>query len=62
MRWLAVWLLLTVVLLLGLLLGHRVASGTLLTRDDLAYLVLIPLAQVAALAALAYTNPRRFKR
>ncbi len=62
LRWFAVWLLLTAVFALGLALCRRIMGAALFSRDDLLYLAAVPLAQVAALAALAWTDPRRFKR
>jgi hypothetical protein len=59
LKWLAVWLLLAAVYLLVHLICRRAGGGALLTRDDLSYLLLVPLVQAVALAALAFTQPRR---
>jgi hypothetical protein len=64
-RWLAVWLLLTAVYGAALLLCRPLAGAPPFgpfSRSDLAGLLLVPPAQVAALAALAATNARRRKR
>jgi hypothetical protein len=60
-KWLAVWLLLTVVYLAGLLLCRPLTGQTLFRGADLVDLLLIPAAQVAALAALAVTARQRRK-
>ncbi len=62
MRWLAVWLLLTLVYLAALLVGRPLAGQLSFSRADLADLLLIPAAQVAALAALAATTRDRRDR
>lgn len=65
MRWLAVWLLLTAVYAAALLLCRPLAGAPAfgpLSRADLAGLLLVPPAQVAALAALAAANAQRRKR
>ena len=65
LRWLAVWLLLTVVYAAALVLCRPLAGAPPfgpLSRGDLANLLLIPAAQVAALAALAATHSERRKR
>jgi hypothetical protein len=61
-KWLAVWLLLTVVYLAALLLCRPLAGQLAFSRADLADLLLIPAAQVAALAALAAAARGRRKR
>jgi hypothetical protein len=59
-RWLAIWLLLIAVYAGVQLLCRLAARGTpLFQRADLAFLLLIPAAQVAALALLAFATPRR---
>jgi len=60
-RWLAVWLLLTAVYLAVLLLCRPLTGQPLFGRADLADLLLIPAAQVAALAALTVTARERRK-
>jgi hypothetical protein len=60
-RWLAVWLLLTAVYLAALLLCRPLNGQPLFGRADLVDLLLIPAAQVAALAALAVTARARRK-
>jgi hypothetical protein len=65
LRWLAVWLLLTVVYAAALVVCRPLAGAPAfgpLSRGDLANLLLIPAAQVAALAALAVTHSERRKR
>ena len=65
LRWLAVWLLLTVVYAAALVLCRPLAGAPPfgpLGRGDLADLLLIPAAQVIALAALAAANAERQKR
>jgi hypothetical protein len=65
LRWLAVWLLLTVVYAGALVLCRPLAGAPVfgqLSRGDLANLLLIPAAQVAALAALAATKAQRRQR
>lgn len=50
MRWLAVWLVLTGVFLAGQLVVPLLTGGSWsYTREDLAHLATIPLAQVAAI-------------
>ena len=64
-KWLAVWLLLTVVYAAALLLCRPLAGAPPFgpfSRADLAGLLLVPAAQVAALAALAAANSERRKR
>ncbi len=61
MRWLAVWLLLAAVYLAGLLVCRPLTGQALFGRADLVDLLLIPAAQVAALAALAVTARGRRK-
>jgi nitrate/nitrite transporter NarK len=57
MRWLAVWLVLTGVYLVGLLaLSLLVQGDWRLTRDDLAHLAAVPAAQVAALRIVSYVR------
>ena len=58
-RWLAVWLLLTAVYVAGLLLCRPLTGQALFSRADLVDLLLIPAAQVAALAAVAVTARQR---
>jgi hypothetical protein len=54
MRWLAVWILLTGVYFAGQLAAPLVTGGSWgFTRESLAHLVLVPLAQVAALWMVA---------
>jgi hypothetical protein len=60
MRWFAIWLLLTAVYAGVQLLCRLAARGTpLFQRADLAFLLVIPAAQVVALALLAFATPRR---
>lgn len=61
MKWLAVWLLLTAVYLGALALCHPLTGKPLFTRVDLVDTLLIPAAQVAALAALVATARQRRK-
>jgi nucleoside recognition membrane protein YjiH len=61
-RWLAVWLLLTAVYLAALALSRPLTGRSLFTSADLVDTLLIPAAQVAALAALAATASLRRKR
>jgi hypothetical protein len=54
MRWLAVWILLTGVYFAGQLAAPLVTGGSWgFTRESLAHLALVPLAQVAALWIVA---------
>ena len=62
MKWLAVWLLLTAVYLAALALCRPLTGQPLFTRVDLVDTLLIPAAQVAALAAVAATARLRRKR
>ncbi|HEY6323457.1 MAG TPA: hypothetical protein VJA16_18100 [Thermoanaerobaculia bacterium] len=62
MKWLAIWLLLTAVYLAALALCHPLTGQPLFTSVDLVDLLLIPAAQVAALAAVAATARLRRKR
>jgi hypothetical protein len=61
-KWLAVWLLLTAVYLAALALCRPLTGQPLLTSVDLVDVLLIPAAQVAALAAVAATARLRRKR
>ena len=57
MRWLAVWLVLTAVYLIGLLALSLLTQGDWrLTSEDLAHLGTVPLAQVAALWVVAFVR------
>lgn len=57
MRWFAVWLVLTAVYLVGLLaLSLLVEGDWRLTREDLAHLAVVPVAQVAALRVVAFVR------
>jgi len=60
-RWLAVWLLLTAVYAGALVVCRALTSQPLFGRSDLVDLLLIPAAQVAALAVLAATARPRLK-
>jgi len=62
MKWLAVWLLLTAVYLGALVLCRPLTGQPLFTRADLVDVLLVPAAQVAALAAVATTSRLRRKR
>ena len=62
MKWLAVWLLLTAVYVAALALCRPLTGEPLFTRADLVDALLIPAAQVAALAALATVASLRRKR
>jgi hypothetical protein len=57
MRWLAVWLVLTAVYLVGLLaLSLLIQGDWRLTREDLAHLATVPAAQVAALWVVSFVR------
>jgi hypothetical protein len=61
-RWFAVWLLLTAVYLAALLLCRPLTGQLHFGRADLIDLLLIPAAQVAALAAVAATARQRTRK
>lgn len=57
MRWLAVWVVLTGVYLAGQLTAPLLASGPWeYTREDLAHLATVPLAQVVALRVVSWVR------
>jgi hypothetical protein len=57
MRWLAVWVVLTGVYLAGQLIAPLlVGGGWDYTREDLAHLATVPLAQVAALGVVSWVR------
>ena len=57
MRWLAVWLVLTGVYLAGQLTAPLLAGDRWdYTREELAHLAIVPLAQVAALWTVAWVR------
>ncbi|HEV8581951.1 MAG TPA: hypothetical protein VGX68_23015 [Thermoanaerobaculia bacterium] len=57
MRWLAVWVVLTGVYLAGQLMAPLLLGGPWnYTRDDLAHLATVPLAQIVALRAVAWVR------
>jgi hypothetical protein len=62
MKWLGVWLLLTAVYVAALVLCRLLTGTPFYGRADLATLVLIPAAQVAALAIVATASAHRHRR
>lgn len=62
MKWLGVWLLLTAVYVAALLLCRLLTSTPLFGHTDTATLLLIPAAQVAALAIVATASAHRHRR
>jgi len=58
-RWLAVWLVLAAVYLAVWALSHRLLAGTFAaSAQDLVHLALVPLAQTATLALVAFLRRR----
>jgi hypothetical protein len=62
MKWLGVWLLLTVVYVGALLLCRQITGQLTFSRADLLDLLFIPAVQVAALAAVAAAARDRRRR